>query len=432
MKNIKFDSLWKLLALPFLMVVAVSCTQDDDVSSVQSEEQAVALEAKSVTFSIGCSSTTRSSNVTGGIQTSEESTVSSLVAVLFTDISGADSSFKSGQTDTEADDDTFYGYQILVGDGGDYSSFVLESEEEMRVEMEDEGYYQICFVANPSDDLLSTIEGFASASANTIADFKALVETQDPATTPMPMHSTAFYNVYSGQDTDLGTVTLQRIMARIDIVNIVTNVVITKAEFYNRAIKTTLFRDESSTWLNDGLDYIYSDAKTYSFSTPLTGNSDDTDGTSETEATSGDVVNASKSEIYCYEQYASTGSSTYDSYEPIIRLYYYIVNLEDYIFYHDVSFATWDSDTHEWETTAIQRNYRYKILVNYDDGTDPNLPGYDGDGDGEPDYPSSGSGSGGESNSNNAAYIYTSVEVEDWAAGGVIQVSQSDIKDGYN
>ena len=428
MKDIKFDSLWKLLALPFLMVVAASCTQDDDASSIQSEEQAVALEAKSVTFNIGCSSTTRSATVTGGIQTATESTVSSLVAVLFTDISGPDSSFKSGQTDTEDDDDTFYAYQILVGDDGDYSSFVLESEEEMRVEMEDEGYYQICFVANPSDDLLSTIEGYASASANTIADFKALVETQDPATTPMPMHSTAFYNVYSGQDTDLGTVTLQRIMARIDIINVVTNVVITKAEFYNRAIKTTLFRDESSTWLDDGLDYIYSDAKTYTFSTPLTGNADDTDGTSESEATSGDVVNASKSEIYSYEHYASTGSSAFDSYEPVIRLYYYVVNQEDYVFYHDVSFETWDSDDLTWVSTAIQRNYRYKILVDYDDGTDPNLPGYDGDGDGEPDYPSGGGGS----NYNSAAYIYITVEVEDWAAGGVIQVDQSDIKGGYN
>ena len=384
--------------------VLIGCTSDEDLLSDNNNDVASNAGLGAISFNIGCSSTTRSSTVTGGIQTSDEATVSSLVAVIFTDVSGADSSFKSGQTDTEDDDDTFYAYQILVGDDGDYSSFVLESSEEMRVEIDDEGYYQVCFVANPSDALLAKIAALSSASDKTLGAFKDLVETQDPATVEMLMTSSVFYNVYSGQDTDLGTVTLVRTMARIDIVNCAPGVVITKAVFSNRAVQSTVYRDSSADWYSSTTvmtSWLESSDKTYTFDTPLTGNSDDTDGTSETEATSGDVVNASKSEIYSYEQYANAASSS--TYAPTLTLYYYLTSVgSGTVYEHEVNFSL-DEYDEEWNLTSsealnIQRNYRYKVIAYYlDDGV-----------------------------------IDVTIEVEDWAEGTTLIVSTSDAYDGFD
>ena len=368
--------------------VFASCSDETALSNIGDE-------TGSVTFYVGSYATTETRSSTVGstvIQTDSEAQVNELIAVIFTDVSGGGTSgYSSGQTDTEDDDDTYYGYYTLVGDDGVYSSFVLSTSTEMRIEIDDEGYYQICFVANPSSTIKTAIQNLATASANTIADFKALVETQDPATTPMEMTSSTFYGVYSGQDTDLGAVTLKRIMARIDIVNCVDDLVITKAVFKYRATKSTLMRDNSSDWASDGYSYVSTAQKTYTFSYPLIGNESNTSGSAYgIETTTASKVNASKCEIYSYEQYAVANSSSGKGYIPVIVLYYYLTSDKSSVYTHEVSFKD--------EGLNIQRNYRYKIQV-----------GYDGD-----------------------TTISTSIDVDDWNYGTVFEVSDSDIIAGLD
>ena len=285
-----------------------------------------------ISFTASVGSTTRADD-SDELQSSDEKSVTSLYAVLFS----TSATVTSGDTNTETGTETFYkAYQ--VEDITESNPLSSDATYTISIDEEEDGdessSYQLCFVANPPSDLFDEL-----TTTSTVSNFKDLVVSQEPDATPMLMVSECFYAV-SG-NTTISSVALKRIMARIDIINLGEGLIITKAVMKNRAVKSTLINDNNTT---QNTDYLETTDKEYDFSSltsgGLEGSSEQTDGVSESEASDSDVINASKSEIYSYEQFGT------DSYLPVITLTYKFSSdaTEQTV---DVEFVTTDTDGNE-------------------------------------------------------------------------------------
>ena len=341
------------------MLTATLLTGCTDTTTMVSEEteQLVLTESDdaqtiTVAFSRSSSATSRADDdsVTtyDEFQTDEEKAVSSIIAVIFDDNTSdvEDGSYSKSEEDNE--NDTFLDVIEIIGsndtfDEGLSYTFTLAASN-----------YQIVFIANAPDDVIETLNTFSSSA--TVGDFKELFVEQDPSTKPMPMTSSFYALNNSTKEVSLGTVTLVRIMSRIDIINLADGVTLDKAEFSNRSYASYLISD-AKTFEEEFIDY----PQTYTLN--LAGNSDDTEGTADFEAETGDVVNACKATIYSYEQYSTVD----DGYIPSITIYYHLdEDSEGTQYYCEVPFSETDDDGDE-TPIYLMRNYLYRILVSYNE-----------------------------------------------------------------
>ena len=279
-------------------------------------------------------STDDSDTTSSEVQTDNEKKVTSLYAVVFTDV---DAQGTTDGTDEESDEDTFYACYEIDGISDEDE---LDESKSYTFTIEGIGSYQVCFVANPSTSLLSSIKG-----SSTVSDFKALTVSQDiddPSTTPFVMTSTLFYSVTSPSSTTFSKpVTLQRLVARIDIINKAyssDNIIISKAVLTYRATSSLLINDDASSTTS----YISTTEKTYTLY--------DSNDTNSYIDESGYI---SKAEIYSYEQYDK-------DLRPTITLTYYHSNDESTQYTHTVDFVS------DGNNIYLVRNTRYIIEVNFD------------------------------------------------------------------
>lgn len=296
------------MATMTLALLLSSCSSELDSDAPGKIEES-AVQGGKITFSLdGVSGTLASRADAAELQTAEEKEVTNLHAVVF----------KASAEDI-VDSDTFYTLATA-----DHDSSM--ADDEYSITVEEGGAYHICFIANYSDAMKTKLEALTTSS--TVADFKALTEGTDPSTKPMLMLSDFHKANVTVFGANLGTVHLKRVMARIDIVNFVPNVTITKITMNNRAVKTGLLTDENTT------DASYLASKDFSDLT-LTGN---VDGTAAWTST-----------LYSYEQYA-TGENA-----PSITIEYLLDNDNDSQYIHTVEFKEGDRNI------PIERNNLYRI-----------------------------------------------------------------------
>ena len=376
------------------LVTLASCSSDNEITTTDEAEAAAeetVTEEEAIESSVMVRFTTTASAASARdtfsddeIQSTEEKTVTRLLAVIF--YVGEDDGTVENGSDTETagnedDDATYYKTRYVVGSYNDGYIETLDESEEYEIEAIGTGLFQMVFVANPSEDLELEIMGM-TVGTSTLSDFKALLAQQTPETKESPgmtMTSTYIYNIATGDETvSLGTVHLQRIMSRIDIINLADGLIVTKAVLHNQNTESVLINDDMTEHSWDGASYT--DA-TFEFETVLTGNSNFTDGISEeeyseltsTEEDSGNtyVVNASKADIYSYENYSGLDDKGF----PSIDIYYTIGEDATTTYIHTVEFKTTsttttdeddsDSSSTTEEALYFKRNYCYKIFLSY-------------------------------------------------------------------
>ena len=306
-----------------------SCSQEDgpDVALDQEGE-----EMGTVCFTLSTGATTRADSE---VQSAAEKEVKTLYVVAFKDVDATTTVKGETKTAGESKDDTYVLVKELVAGWGSFEENVQEKFSMAA------GNYQFCFVANPSEDLVKKIKGL-TVGVSTVETFKALVETQDPDTKPMLMVSTYFYGNYvvstttEANMTDLGTVTLQRAMARVDIENAADGVTITKANFVNRAVKSLLVRDGETTVSAESLS-----SKEYT-GLNIEGNSTTPGKATET--------------IYSYEQVNTTDNL------PSVELTYTVTGQTGKTYKHTVNFKKSNNQT------PLKRNYLYTIKLSNSEG----------------------------------------------------------------
>ena len=250
---------------------------------------------------------------------SDEKTVESLYAVVFKDAVVSNEDGEDNSTDLF--------FKVITPEVSD------ESNELVREFSVGTGDYQICFVANPSEDLLSEIKGLTAGSSS-VEDFKKLVETKSPDTKPCMLMTSSFYKaaVTSGEATDLETVTLERAMARIDIVNKADGITINSVTLKNRATESVLISDAATTENAAFKDTTYTDMN-------LAGSSD------------GSV--AYKAKIYSYEQFGEGG------YAPSMEVSY---SIGENNYTHTIAFVTKGEDDAETQIN-LKRNNLYTVNI---------------------------------------------------------------------
>lgn len=343
------------------IILPCSCSSDDSVetltASVEETTDDTQLSTGHIYLTFG-TDTSKDTRADTTIQSDDEMKVTKVVAVIFTDADAGAAT--SGESDTEDDEDVFYEC-VELEDVTEDTPLNYDGATTYEFKIDEDGNYQLCFLANPSDDLLEMVEALAD-DGGTIADYKALVVDQDPATKPMLMNSTTFFAIISSQETDLGTVYLERIMSRIDIVNLADGVTIDKAVFHLRTCKSLLIND-SNTELNT--DYLDIDQSYDNLN--LVGNSSAlyADGLTEDDLGGEGEWNALKSTIYSYEQFGTFGDTDDDNYVPTMLLQYHVATDTTCTYTKEVTFATTDETTGEMEPCYLQRNTYYLIKVYY-------------------------------------------------------------------
>lgn len=305
-----------------------SCSQEEGLDATLNQD---GEEMGVVSFTLSTGVTTRAE---GEVQSAAEKAVSTLYVVAFRDADATATSKSTTSTKGENDaEDTYVMAKELVAGWGSFEDNVQKTFSMAA------GNYQFCFVANPSTALAQKIKDM-TVGVSTVANFKALVEEQDPDTKPMLMVSD-FYGNYvvatttAEEETDLGTVTLVRAMARVDIVNAADGITITNAKFANRAVKTPVISDSGTTTSTD-----YLSSKDYTLS--LVGNATTPSKTTET--------------IYSYEQINA------ESNLPSIELTYTIAGKSE-TYKHTVNFKKNNSQI------PLKRNYLYTIKLSNSEGT---------------------------------------------------------------
>ena len=328
------------MILAAAMAMLLSCCTSDELLVADATEGIASEGASVITFTAGVGTTTRADS-DEELQTTEEKTVTSLYAVLF----ASSSVSTSGETDTETGSETLVGYYAVDGIS---STNALNSSTTYTLTIDDEDDdsitgYQLCFVANVNASLLSNN---LTEGTSTVSDLKALVVSQEPES-PFVMTSSSFYGIVKGQTTTLTSVSLKRIVARIDIQNC-GGVIITKATMKNRAVKSVLINDNSTTTESD---YLETSDAVYTI-----------EEGSQSDATSDAPVYASQSEIYSYEQLCSDDSA------PVITLTYKFSS-------SDTDEQTVDVAFEDANGTAlyIQRNHYYLIKVSASEEEEPAL-----------------------------------------------------------
>lgn len=351
------NSIFSMMAASAMLLLG-ACSQELDMGSNGDRDNG-SDKAGTVRFKLGGSAGEVITRATGDeLQTAEEKQVTTLLAVVFKD---ADSKATTGNSNEENDEnDTFLKVIDVLNGSGELT------DGEYTFEIGDPGAYHICFVANPGSTLKAAIEGLTEAS--NVKAFKTLEEVQDPETKPMLMTSTFLGANIGSTSTDLGTVKLERVMSRIDIVNLADGVTITKAVLKNRTEKSILISDGSS--LND--DYL--GEKEYE--------NIDLAGSSAQDATD----NTYAAEIYSYEQYGKSDEGK----APTMELTYKMGGDDTKEYKHTVVFKNGDGDD-----VNLKRNNLYRIKV-----------------------------------SNNGASIRFNLSVADWNEGEEFEVGGDQIADG--
>ncbi len=242
-----------------LLLAFGACSQELDMDRNDSAEGVVrvAFSSKSaITRAVGDEVSTDADKAT-----TNEKAVGTLYAVIFKDVSVESSSSAAILEGAEEDSDTYVKVIELLSDALNSGNSTFKEDAAYKFNL-GAGNYQFCFVANPGDGLLSKIKAVA-----TVADFKALVVEEDPATKPMLMTSDYIGGTVTSAGLDLSskTVTLTRAMARIDVVNKASGVKINSIVLKNRANKSTL---ETSTGNTSFEDKTYDSTTATSDDTP--------------------------------------------------------------------------------------------------------------------------------------------------------------------
>ncbi|EJX03963.1 hypothetical protein EVA_07930, partial [gut metagenome] len=140
------------------------------------------------------------------VQSADEKKVESIYAVVFKDT-------QAGVGAHETDQDPLYRCveaKVVPGKG---------TTPTYEFEVGESGHFWFCFVANPGTDLIQSLQTMQIGTCTTCG-FKALLESQAPDTKPMLMISDfKKVEVTNKPVTNINTVDLERVMARIDIVN---------------------------------------------------------------------------------------------------------------------------------------------------------------------------------------------------------------------
>ena len=322
-----------MMAASAMMMLLGGCASDIIEADNSTEQSSSTTSgANTVTFTLSTSSGAVSRTV---YQTDDESKISTLLAVVFNDVSkGA----VNGESSTGDTSDTFYKCFELSDDDGDGTYSFTVSEATTK------GYYQFCLVANADDDLVDKIEGLTSGTSK-LSDFQSLVVTQDPE--EMLMSSEYFYGIVTPTEEtiEIGEINLIRLMARIDILNLAENITITGVTLKNRAKRCLLDNTDQATYSEeltvDGDSYL--EDKDY--------------GTVEIEY---GEENAYSSVVYSYEQYET------EDY-PVMTLTYIVTYEEDKVYTQDIEFL--DSDEN---AITLKPNYHYFVAVKLS-GSDSNL-----------------------------------------------------------
>lgn len=276
----------------------------------------------------------------GEIQTNLEKQVNSLTAVIFKDNDAA-----GGPEDN--DNDKFVKTVDI-----DLTGAVDQTFENLTFSVGAEGNYIVAFVANADTDLKGKLEALTPTS--TVQDFKDIEIVQAPETKPAAVGDTGqgmimtsqFYAFKSSfvESANLGVVYLRRIMSRIDIVNYADEVTITKVDFHNRTIKSSLYNDDK---LQVETGYL---------GTTLT---------KEPLTLVGSQTNPAKyeAEIYSYEQLAD---ETQTANQPSLDIYY---TLGEKNYKHTVDLKVPKSkDDDTLVPIGLKRNNAYIINLRIDAG----------------------------------------------------------------
>ena len=301
-----------ILAAGMLLLGACSEETVVDMKDTPTEGRDGVVRVKLITA--GTATRAEGETLTGKA-TEEEKAVKTVFAVLFND--------KDTSGDEEDGSDTFFkAVRLTTTEGSDGS---ISTEFNVG-----SGNYQICFVANSGTALAAGIAKL-EAGIGTVADFKALVEQQDPATKEGGMLMVSdFYKaaVASDNATELSSVSLERTMARIDIVNLADGITIDSVKFVNRATQSVLISDAATT--------------VYAAFSDTTYKSINLDGSSGGSATY-------EAEIYSYEQYGTDGDA------PSLKIYY---SIGEDNYSHTIEFK--DSDGNQ---INLKRNHLYTVNI---------------------------------------------------------------------
>lgn len=276
----------------------------------------------------------------GEIQTNLEKQVNSLTAVIFKDA-------VAGGLEDNTNDIFFKTVDI------DLSGAQNQIFENLTFSVGAEGNYIVAFVANADTDLKGKLKAL-TPETSTVQDFKDIEIVQAPETKPAAAGDTGqgmimtsqFYAFKSSfvESANLGVVYLRRIMSRIDIVNYADEVTITKVDFHNRTIKSSLYNDDKLQ------------VETGNLGTTLTMEPLTLVG-SQTEPA------RYEAEIYSYEQLAD---ETQTDYQPSLDIYY---TLGENNYKHTVDLKVPKSkDDATLVPIGLKRNNAYIINLRIDAG----------------------------------------------------------------
>lgn len=274
-------------------------------------------------FSIGGSAGVFDSTRADEIADAEEK-VHSLYALIF----------EANETDYE-----FSTRSAVINDGKDDNQFLRMEKlaiddnnlEDCYIELP-AGYYNICFVANPDDTLLSSLYDLKD---NNCSDFINEIVSSTPLDREKGLLMTSqFYGIEIRKAviSNLGRVMMRRAMARIDIDNRTEDITITKATLCNKITSTNLYPIELMP-----ADVTYE--------------SDESNNIIEANS-KGEAV------FYTYENLDPT--------EPITLTLEY--TKEDKNYSHTVTFAKSNGDN-----ISLQRNYLYNVIMREDKGIELTL-----------------------------------------------------------
>lgn len=282
----------------------------------------------------------------GEIQTAEEKKVNKLLAVVFTD--------KKEDVNEEV-----FVKAVDIDLAG-----LEENLQNLSFSVGEEGNFTAAFIANADKTTEGKIKALQKGES-TVKDFKAIhVESPLPETKPdeaksdetkqgMLMNSDYYtFRTSLTQPTSLGTVYLTRVMARIDLINRIDGLTVTKVEFFNRTVQTLLYNDNglqvNPAYLDDSNPEVY-------------------DGINLPGSKNPTATNCYKAHIYSYEQLAKKEQS---SYLPSLKVYYTKDDApveEPYIVDFQIPISEDDPDG-ERTPIGLKRNYCYRIHLRSDNG----------------------------------------------------------------
>lgn len=316
-------------------IVMSSCTADDMITgdNQNNNDYTVKIKLGGSAKSFGNLPLTKAG------ETANEGKVSTLIAVAFVDID-AQQGIANYEVPSESDDDTFY--KIID----------VNIPTQGQVPMSDldfglgkEGVFQICFIANASEDLKSELNEILQTSANTVKSLKDYVMDIDASSTAQAPEAgdgttlmvSPFYQVSTSFTEDVNTVpvVMTRRMARIDIENACNGINIHNIIFKNRAIGTRLFSQTTqaaNTWET---------SKTYDL-TKLIPNENGLVGNEESPV-------KYEAGIYSYEQLNTNATC------PVLEIQYQMPSHGTQLYKHEIQF--------NGDTKIIKPNYLFNVKI---------------------------------------------------------------------